>query len=269
MGRIDNKFKALRSAGRKAFMPYITAGDPSLPTTESLIRTFSEAGSSVIELGVPFSDPIADGPVNQRSAIRALKNDVSLRRILQMVGSLRSQGEEIPIVLFTYYNPIYKFGLAKLASAAAESGVDGLVVPDLPPDEADGLREEAKRCGLDTIFLLAPTSTVERIKLVATSSTGFIYYVSRTGVTGERERLSSTIERSVVAIRSYTDTPIAVGFGVSKADQVREIARIADGVIVGSAIVRAIEENIDRPDLVSAVGELVSGFVQAMGPSEA
>jgi tryptophan synthase alpha chain len=181
-----------------------------------------------------------------------------------MVGSLRRRGEEIPIVLFTYYNPIYKFGLADLASAAAESGVDGFVIPDLPPDEADGLREEAKRWGLDTIFLLAPTSTVERIRLVATSSTGFIYYVSRTGVTGEREKLSSTIERSVEAIRSYTDTPIAVGFGVSRAEQVRDIARIADGVIVGSAIVRAIEENIDRPDLVSTVGELVSGFVRAM-----
>ena len=264
MGRIEDRFTALKSAHRKAFMPFITAGDPSLDVTEALIEEFSARGVSVIELGVPFSDPIADGPVIQSSSIRALKNDVSLRRVLEMVGSLRRRGEEVPLVLFTYYNPVLRFGLSEFASAAAESGVDGLVIPDLSPDEADGLREEASRCGLDTIFLLAPTSTVQRIKLVADSSSGFIYYVSRTGVTGERERLSSTIQKSVATIRSYSDTPIAVGFGVSKADQVKEVASIADGVIVGSAIVRAIDESSNRPDLVSFIGDLIGGFVGAV-----
>lgn len=262
MSRIGKKFKELRGKGEKAFIAFITAGDPHLEITASLVKELEKRGVDIIELGVPFSDPIADGPTIQASSERALKNKVSLRDVLKLVKRLRSS-VNIPLVLLTYYNPVYRYGLEKFTRDAARAGVDGVIIPDLPPEEGKELKTYAYRAGLDTIFLVAPTSTLERIKLIAQSSTGFIYYVSLTGVTGARDKLTVTVEPTLRKIRRFTKKPIAVGFGISKPHQVREIASFADGVIVGSAIVKRIEENLGHKNLVRQVGIFVEGLVKA------
>lgn len=262
MSRIEPCFAALKERGEKAFIPFITAGDPTLDITEALVLELEKAGADIIEFGVPFSDPLADGPVNQEAAQRALINDVTLEDILACVKSLRTK-TQIPIMLFTYYNPVLAYGADALAADAKESGVDGILCVDLPPEEAREYRASFAAQGLDTVFLLAPTSTDERVKLIAEATSGFCYYVSRTGVTGEQSSIESSVQPMVEKIKSLTDVPVAIGFGISNPDQAREIAGYGDGVVVGSAIVRMIGELGDTPDTAKKVGAFVKTLVDA------
>jgi len=258
MNRIDQKFHELRCRGTRAFMPYLCAGDPAPQVTPKLLLTLEKAGADLIELGVPFSDPIADGPTIQRASQRALTHRISLRYILEMVADVRS-GTDIPIALMSYYNPIFQMGEEAFCQAAQSAGVDGVIVPDLPPEEAGRLLEVAPGYNLSTIFLIAPTSPAKRMQLIASVSTGFIYCVSVTGVTGARAALSSEIAPMVLGLRQHTDKPISVGFGVSTPEQAARIARLADGVIVGSAILNVIEENMgNESKLLAAVEKFAS-----------
>jgi tryptophan synthase alpha chain len=237
--RIQQRFDALKQEGRKAFIPYIMFGDPDIKTTESLILMLEDCGADVIELGVPFTDPVADGPTIQMAAERALANGVTLSKIIKSVSTIRKR-TDIPIALMTYYNPVYKYGDGRFVKDAVKAGVDGVIIPDLPPDEAGDFIKEARRVNLDTIFLLAPTSTEDRIRLVSKASRGFIYYVSMTGITGSQLTIDNTIKRSVNKIRSVSKKPVCVGFGVSAPDEARAMSSLADGVIVGSAIVKVL-----------------------------
>ena len=264
MNRIDKKFADLRAEGKRAFIPFITAGDPSLDITISLVSKLESAGADIIELGVPFSDPVADGRSIQKSSLRALKNGTSLKDVMSTVARIRTQ-TQIPIAFLTYYNLILKHGVAKFAQDAVDSGVDGVVIADLPPEEASELIFAARERDFATIFLAAPTSTPERIKLISEACTGFIYCVSLTGVTGARNQISDMLAPTLRRIREHTDKPVAVGFGVSNPDQAREVASMADGVIVGSAIVNVIEAHVDDPDkLISSVREFASSLAEAI-----
>ena len=256
MNRIDNKFKELRKAGKKAFIAFITAGYPSLSVTEKLILEFDRIGVDVIELGVPFSDPLADGPIIQEASQQALKKGTHLADILKSVSKAR-KFVDTPICLMTYYNPIFCYGEEAFIKKAKQAGVDGLIIPDLPPDEGRSLVKLAKESGVDVICFLAPTSSAERIKFISKVSTGFIYYVSLTGVTGLRKGLSLDLKKNIKVIKEYTDKPLCVGFGVSGRDQVKQVFSIADGAIVGSAIVKKIKDNIGKADLVKRVGDFV------------
>ena len=258
MNRIDKKFQELRDQGATAFMPYLCAGDPNPELTSKLLLTLEEAGADLIELGVPFSDPIADGPTVQRASERALTHHISLQEILEMVATVRTQ-TDIPIALMSYYNPIFRMGEDAFCKAAQDAGVDGVIIPDLPPEQAQSLLEIAPRYNLATIFLVAPTSPPERMQLIASVSTGFVYCVSVTGVTGARAMLSDEIAPMIAELRKHTDKPISVGFGVSTPDQATQIAQIADGVIVGSAIINVVEEHInDEARLFTAVKQFAS-----------
>lgn len=241
--RIDKRFKELRKNRKKAFIAYITAGDPRLEVTQKLVPALEAAGVDIIELGIPFSDPLADGPTIQAASQRALKNKVDLNRIFRMVKALRGE-TGIPIAFMTYYNPVFKYGPERFIKDCRRSGVDGVIVPDLPYEEAKELVALGKKNRVATIFLAAPTSTRRRIKDIVNASSGFIYYVSLTGVTGARKQLPPEITSKVRLIRASTKKPVCVGFGVSTAAQAKEIAKIADGVIVGSAIVKIIEKNL-------------------------
>ena len=253
MNRIDKKFQELRNQGASAFMPYVCAGDPNPELTPKLFLALEESGADLIELGVPFSDPIADGPTIQRASERALTHRISLQQILEIVADLRPQ-TEIPIALMSYYNPIFRMGEKAFCKAAYEAGVDGLIVPDLPPEQAQLLLEVAPQYNLATIFLVAPTSPPERMQLIASVSTGFIYCVSVTGVTGARAMLSDEVAPMIAELRKHTDMPICVGFGISTPEQATQVAQIADGAIVASAIINVYEEDIDdEVKLLSAV----------------
>jgi tryptophan synthase alpha chain len=254
VSRIAAVFGKLRSQHRSALIPFVVAGDPDLETSLKIVQALSSEGADLIELGVPFSDPIADGPVNQRAAQRALAAGVSLADILGLVRKARADVHQ-PIVLLSYYNPILQYGLTRFCGEAASAGVDGVIIPDLPPDESEELMAAARSSGLDVIFLLAPTSTSGRIDVVTERASGFIYCVSLTGVTGVRDRLPDDIRNLVHRIKARTQLPVCVGFGISTPEQAREVAEIADGVIVGSAIVALLESPSDR------VGRL-SRFVQ-------
>ena len=243
--RISEKFKRLKQQGKKAFIPYVMAGDPSLERTREVVLLFEECGADVVELGVPFSDPMADGPTIQRAAERALKNAVTLRKVVSLVRDLR-QTTQIPLVLMTYFNPVFKYGIEDFIKDAVSAGVDGMIIPDLPPDEAGDFIRLARKAPLDTIFLLAPTSTEDRIKKVTKASSGFIYYVSITGITGANLLFDGSMDLLISNIRKFTDKPIAVGFGVSTPDHAAAIAKISDGVIVGSAIVKTLHEKPDE-----------------------
>jgi tryptophan synthase alpha chain len=229
---------------RKALIAYITAGDPSPERTPELVAALERGGADLIELGVPFSDPIADGPVIQRGADRALKAGTNVSKVLEIARAIRKTSQ-IPLLLFTYLNPILRYGLDKLAHDAREAGIDGCLLTDLSVEEASPYVGVMRAAGLDTVFLAAPTSTPERLKLVAEYSTGFVYLVSRTGVTGEQASVSQSIQPLINSMRAVTNLPLAVGFGISTPQQAREVARIADGVVVGSAFVRLIERNGD------------------------
>ena len=245
---------------RRAFIPYITAGDPSLEATEQIILELERSGSDIIELGVPFSDPMADGPVIQRASERALRNNVSARDCLEIIRRVRQQSE-VPIVLFSYLNPLLALGLETLGEQLRDAGVDGVLVTDLVPEEAGEFISRVRPAGIDTIFLVAPTSTDERIKLVAEASRGFVYAVSRTGVTGVRQSLSDAAADLVKRVRRFTELPVAVGFGVSSPDHVAEVWRHADAAVVGSRIVAEIENYAGDPHLVEKVGALVRSLV--------
>ncbi len=242
MSRIGTRFKQIRSRGGKAFIPYIMAGDPNMARTRELVRILEECGADIIELGVPFSDPLADGPTIQKAAQRSLAEGVTLGGVIRLVEDLRTVATQVPIVLMTYYNLIFRYGEERFARDAAAAGVDGMIVPDLPPDEAANLLGFSRKAGLDLIFLLAPTSTRERIRKVSKASSGFIYYVSITGITGARLSMDSSIQSHIAMIRAATDKPVAVGFGISTPEEAAAVSRFADGVIVGSAIVRRVAD---------------------------
>lgn len=260
MNRIDKKFKALKKERRKAFVAFIMAGDPSLAITKKLIFELEKSGADIIELGVPFSDPLADGPTIQRSSERALKNKVNLTSVFNLVRSVRPD-TAVPMVFLTYYNLILHYGLPEFVRKARYSGVDGVVIPDLPPEESADLRRIAAKNGVALIHLAAPTSSDKRLKSIAAASTGFIYYVSLTGTTGTREKLPTEIPRSLRRIKDVTSKPVCVGFGISGPEQVKAISKFSDGVIVGSAIVKVIEKNIGKKDLVKKTGAFVRRLI--------
>jgi len=242
MSVIDQVFARCAEEGRAAFIPFLMAGDPNLETLPELMLALAAGGADLIELGVPFSDPIADGPVNQRAATRALAAGTTLGGILGAVAQVHDE-LGVPVVLFSYFNPIMARGVTAFADQAASSGVDGVLCVDLPPEEADEEYVPALvHAGLDRVFLLAPTSTTDRMRAVAEHSSGFVYYVSRTGVTGERELLTKTLPKEVKKVRKRIDLPVAVGFGISTPEQVEAVGKLADGVVVGSALVRIVEE---------------------------
>jgi tryptophan synthase alpha chain len=263
MTRIGRLFDCLKKDGRKGLIAYLTAGDPSPDRTAGLAEAMVRGGADLIELGVPFSDPIADGPVIQRAGERALKAGTTLRSVLEIATEIR-QRSEVPLLLFTYLNPVLRYGLDRLAKDAASCGIDGCLLTDASVEEAGDYVAAMHRHGLDTVFLAAPTSTARRMKLVAQYSTGFVYLVSRTGVTGERESISEAVAPLVRSMRAVTDLPLAVGFGISRPEHVTELGRQVEAVVVGSAFVRLIESNFDNPSLEiqleSFVRELKHGF---------
>jgi tryptophan synthase alpha chain len=262
-GRIEKKFAELRARGEAALIPFIVAGDPSLEATRALVLELEARGADLIELGVPFSDPMADGPANQRALARGLAAGASLAAILAMVSEVRRQSQ-IPIVLFGYYNPILHYGCERLCADAARAGVDGLLVVDLPPEEATELARPARAHGLDIIYLLAPTTPIDRARAIARAGSGFLYYVAVAGVTGARASLAAGLEDRVRALRTVTDLPIGVGFGISTAAQAGEVAGYADAVVVGSALSLIVEREGAGPGLAAAVGEAVGAMKNAM-----
>ena len=261
MGRIEAAFTALNEQGRKGFIPFITAGDPDLATTEQLLVELDHAGATVIELGVPFSDPMADGPVIQRASERALKNSFGLHDLFDMVARARQQ-IDTPIILFSYFNPLLQFGMKRVAAAAKEAGLDGVLVTDMTPEESGEFESELRANGLDMIFLVAPTSTDDRLRLVADHASGFVYAVSRAGVTGTRESVSVEAEKLVNRMRRFTSLPIAVGFGISNVEQVRDVQRYADAVVVGSAIVAEMERLGSAADVAEKIGNFARALNQ-------
>jgi tryptophan synthase alpha chain len=263
MTRIAETFAALQARGETGLIPYITAGDPDLEVTYQLVQEFVRQGADLIELGVPFSDPMADGPANQRAAERALRSGTSLARILDLVRRLR-QSVTLPIVLFTYYNPVFRYGGERFARDAQAAGVDGVLCIDLPPEESDELKRETDRHDLDLIFLLAPTSSLSRAQTVLSRARGFVYYVAVTGVTGARDSLPAELEEMVRRIRAISPVPVGVGFGISSPAQAAKVASFADAVIVGSAISQTIETYCGQPDLVTQVGAFVGSLKQAL-----
>ena len=266
VNRLGITFDRLKAGGEKALIAYIMAGDPSLRETEQLVLEMERSGADVIELGVPFSDPIADGPVIQQAADRALRSGTTLRKILELVSRLRTS-TQIPLVLMAYYNTIHAFGTTEFCREAVRAGVDGLIVPDMPPDESKPLQIPSRETGLNLIFLLAPTSTPARRGLVTKQSQGFLYYVSLTGITGTRLHDVADVGDNVRKIKQHSRIPIAVGFGVATSEDAARVAKIADGVIVGSAIVRNIAQHAKDPRMVSKVGEFVRSLKTAMHPS--
>ena len=244
MSRIASVFAR---ANHTALIPYITAGYPTIETTLKIVPLLTSSGCDIIELGIPFSDPLADGATIQRAAYEALRQGVTPNVCFELARELR-QRVEIPLVFMTYYNPVLKFGLEQFCSKCAEAGIDGLIIPDLPPEEGEELEKSAKEYGLGFVYLLSPASTVERINLVASRSSGFIYLVSLTGVTGSREKLPEELESFVARVRKSTEKPLCVGFGVSTPEQALRVARVADGVIVGSRIIQLLGEDVAKPD---------------------
>lgn len=259
--RITKKFVELKSARRGGFIPFIVAGDPDLETTKELILELARQNASVIELGVPFSDPVADGVTIQASAERALRNPISVRDILQTVADVRNEGCGTPIILFSYFNPILQFGLENFAAKAVESGVDGILITDLVPEEAEEFRGILAAKNLALIMLAAPTSSDERLMKICEKASGFVYAVSRAGVTGARNETSSDAQTLVKRLRKYTDLPIAVGFGISSAAQIEETWKYADAAVVGSAIVAEIGRLNDSPNLIEEIKDFVENLL--------
>jgi tryptophan synthase alpha chain len=260
LSRIEAAFGKLKREEKPGFIPFITAGDPDLETTAALLVELAKSGATVIELGVPFSDPMADGPVIQRASERALKHGFGVVDIFATTAKVRT-AIETPLVLFSYFNPLLQFGLSKLARAARDAGIDGILVTDLTPEESEEFAGALKANDLDMIFLVAPTSTDERLPMIAEHASGFVYAVSRAGVTGARENLSGEAELLVARVRKFSSLPVAVGFGISSAEQVAETLRYADAAVVGSAIVAQIEKLSDSPNLVDEVGLFVRSLI--------
>lgn len=246
--RIDARFEQVRKAKRTALMPYLPLGFPTLDASAQLIRAAEKAGADAIELGVPFSDPLADGPVIQHATQIALRNGMTVQKCLEMVQDARGSGVSIPLMLMSYYNPLLRFGIQSFVRTAKEVGADGFIVPDLPPEEADELAEAAHSRELALTFLVAPTSTPDRLRKIAEASQGFLYLVSVTGVTGARDRMADGLPEFAARLRKLTGKPICVGFGIANAATARQVAGFADGVIVGSALVSRIGEPADAVD---------------------
>lgn len=260
MNRIERKFRALKKQDKKAFIAFITAGYPNLGVTRELVLEFDRIGVDIIELGVPFSDPLADGPVIQEASQAALSKGVDLCAIFKLVRDIRKK-TEIPLCLMTYYNPVFCFGEEKFAKEASLSGVDGVIIPDLPPEEGSSFVRSSRKYNLDTVFFLSPTTTPKRAKFVSGVSRGFIYYVSLTGVTGPRQELPKDLVNNLRIIKKLTNKPVCVGFGISNLGQVKAVYKIADGAIVGSAIIKEIKKNSNRPDLVKRTGRFVQDMM--------
>ncbi len=265
MSRIADKFQALRQQGRRALIPYIAAGDPEPWITVPLMHALVKNGADILELGVPFSDPMADGPVIQRAAERALKHKISLAKVLAMVREFRDKDKTSPVVLMGYLNPIEVMGYERFANEAAAAGVDGVLTVDLPPEEAKGFQAAMKQYDLDTIFLLAPTSPAERIKLIARAASGFIYYVSLRGVTGAANLDIREVAAKLKEIRGHTKLPLGVGFGIGSPEAAAQVAEFADAVIVGSAVVKRMEEMTANPDkILTEVPAFIARLREAM-----
>lgn len=256
MSRIEDRFRQLRTAGRTGLITYTTAGDPGLERSGDILLTLDRAGADVLEVGVPFSDPLADGPVIQRATERAIRAGATLAKVLDLVSALRSQ-IAAPIVLFTYANPVLKMGLDAFVTRAAAAGIDGVLTLDVPPEESEQFRAGLAVAGIDTIFLLSPTTTAERIRRAATLGSGFLYGISRLGVTGMRESVADSARELAGRVRRETDMPLALGFGFSKPEHVREIARCADAAVVGSALVNVIAQHGQSPQLLGEVDRYV------------
>jgi len=263
MKRIQEKFEKLASDGRKGFIAYVCAGDPSLARTKELVFEFGRAGVDIVELGVPFSDPIADGVVNQRAAERALCNHVCLADVISLVEEIRRKSE-IPIVLFTYVNPVLKYGVERFCRDLASAGGDGALVLDYPREEAGHYKKLMDTYGLATIGLIAPTTAEERLERIVNFCSGFVYYVSRTGVTGMRDDIEKSVSPMVRRIKSLTTKPVAVGFGISNAEQARAVAEVADAVVVGSAIVQRIEQFGKSKEMVGQVTRFAGELARAV-----
>ncbi len=264
LSRIREKFRQLKRANRAAFIPFLTAGYPNLQSFLDLIRVLASNGADIIEIGLPFSDPLADGPTIQRSSQIALAQGVNLPLVFEMVKQLREE-IDLPFVLMSYYNPLYKMGITKFFSEASKAGFDGVIVPDLPIEEANSWVKKAAN-KIDPIFLVAPTSTLLRIKKITSFSKGFVYCVSLTGITGEREKLPLGLRKFILQVKSVTEKPVAVGFGISNPFQVREVAQIADGVIIGSAIINLIDSEKSRKEQIKIltlwIKEITSSLVR-------
>ena len=259
MTRIEKKFRELKLRRKPAFIVFLTCGYPSLGVTEKLILALDKIGVDIIELGVPFSDPLADGPTIQEASAAALKNKINLHQVLRLARRIRRK-TDIPLCVMTYYNPVFCFREDRFMKEAMASGVDGVIVPDLPPEEAKDLIRQSRKYGLDLVFFLSPTSTQSRVRYISRVSRGFIYYVSLTGVTGARKELPADLVKNLMTIRRLSRLPVCVGFGISTPGQVRQVYRIADGVIVGSAVIKKIKENLRHPGLVARV----AGFVKTL-----
>jgi tryptophan synthase alpha chain len=266
MNRIVKKFAALKTAGRKGFIVYIGAGDPNLEATQKLALEFDKAGVDILELGVPFSDPLADGLVNQLAAQRGLESGTTPPKVLETVAAIR-RVSQIPIVLYIYFNLIHKVGMEKFISDAARAGVDGLLVLDLPPEESDNYEALMKQAGLCHIYLIAPTTPEDRMEQIVKRGAGFIYYISREGVTGMQSKVASNLAQQIAKIRAHTSLPIAVGFGISNPEQAQLVAREADGCVVGSAVVNQIAEHGKSPQLVERVTAFVKSLANAVKES--
>lgn len=262
MSRIVEAFKTAKREGRAAFIPYVTCGDPSLEQSVAIAAALERAGADVLEFGVPFSDPMADGPTNQRAAERALANGTSLKQVLEVVREIRERSQ-LAIVLFTYANPVVRFGIDRFAEHAAASGVDGVLFTDVPAEEMGGFRPALRAARLDAIMLVTPTSTRARMRATAKFGGGFLYLVSRTGVTGAQKDLDSELAANVATARKASRLPVAVGFGISTPDQVAKVAAIADGVVVGSAIVNEIADEGDTDALAGRVEAFAAPLAQA------
>ena len=263
MSRIENCFQTLNAKNQKALVAFITAGDPDLPTTSRIFSILEKNGADIIELGVPFSDPLADGPVIQAASQRALEGGTTLKKIIQLVVEIR-RSSELPIVLMTSYNPVFAYGQKQFTADAVNAGVDGVIIPDLPPEEAEEFQAIADPEGLRMIFLVAPTSTEDRVKMIARQSRGFLYYVSLTGTTGVKSTVAGNLQTKVQAIKNVAEIPVLVGFGISGPEQAKEASTVSDGVIVGSAIVRLIAENKDPAERDAKIGEFVSSVKRAI-----
>ena len=269
MSRIDQCFGALRAEGRKALVPYISAGDPNAALTLELMHGLVNAGANLIELGVPFSDPMADGPVVQKAAERALAAGMTLEGVLSIVTQFRASNDAVPVVLMGYLNPIERMGYAAFAKAASSAGVDGVLIVDLPPEEGASFLAALSKEGLAPIFLLSPTTSASRVQRICADARGYVYYVSLKGVTGAAHLDTDTIARPVEEIRALTDLPVGVGFGISDPQSAKAVASVADAVVVGSAIVRRIEEHSgDPPRMLAEVCELVSAMRSEMDTIE-
>ena len=261
MSRIQKHLDSLN--GKKALVAFYTAGDPNLDASKDIFASIEKSGADIIEIGVPFSDPLADGPTIQASSYRSLNNGTTLKKIIQLVSDIRKTSQ-LPVVLMTSFNPVFVYGQKEFVADALKAGVDGVIIPDLPHEEADEFLEIAE--GLDMIFLLSPTSTPDRVKQIGKLSKGFIYYISLTGTTGTQESLSSELEAKVEAIKKSVPLPVLVGFGISGPEQAREAVKVSDGVIIGSAIVKLVEKNNDPVERDRKLGEFIASIQKAINP---